>query len=64
MMSRISIKLLGGGQDVIIKGDGWYMLSLEQSGLYRYSSIGRSGVDYDRKHEAKLRIVGVDVDGF
>jgi len=61
-MKKIQINLIGFGQDVVIKGDGWYMLSLVDRGLYFYDSVLRSGVDYD--HTGKLKIIGVDVDGY
>lgn len=61
-MKNIQISLIGFGQDVVIKGDGWYMLSLDLAGLYFYASVTKKGVDYG--HSGKLKIVGVDVDGY
>jgi len=63
-MKNIQMSLIGFGKDVVIKGDEWYILSIDTNmGLYCYSGIMRNGVDHDG-NEAKVKIIGVDVDGY
>jgi hypothetical protein len=63
-MKKIRINLIGFGQDVVIKGDEWYMLSLDLKGLYFNGSVVRKGIDCDYDRSGRLKIVGVDVDGY